>query len=116
MIRDHQRALSARLALYDKHLSGSASVKRRLVAHAHAKIAYRQLRDAQDPCSVHDARRNITIALRKDPRGALRPLNLAIFGASLMGPAWLPVQSFYERHLKSSRLKFAMQRLLLMDR
>jgi glycosyltransferase involved in cell wall biosynthesis len=115
MSRDHEQALTARLALYRKHLSPSPT-RRRLVAHAHAKTAYRQLRTAREPGSVRHARRNIVIALRVRPRAALQPLNIAILGASLMGPAWLPVRSFYERHLTASRFKLAIQKLLSLDR
>jgi glycosyltransferase involved in cell wall biosynthesis len=115
MSRDHQRALEARLALYRKHLAPSPR-KRQLVAHAHAKTAYRQLRTAREPRAVHAARRNIWIAFHTRPREATQPLNLAILGASLMGPAWLPIRGFYERRLTTSGIKLAIQKLLLMHR
>jgi GT2 family glycosyltransferase len=114
--RDHEKALAARLALYEKHLATSPQLRRRLAARAYAKTAYRQLRTATERASVVRARRNLIRAIRLDPRTTIRPLNLATLGAALLGGAFLPVRSLYENHLARSRLKLAVQRLLLMHR
>jgi glycosyltransferase involved in cell wall biosynthesis len=117
MSRDHQRALEARLALYDKHLPGGSEEKRRLVARAHAKTAYRQVRQAESVAALRAARANIATALRISPRSALRPLNAAVLAATCMGRGFLYIGRFYERHLRERRrIKLALQRLLLMDR
>jgi len=114
--RDHERALTARVALYEKHLARSPDVRRRLVAHAYAKTAYRQLKTASDRTAVIDARRNITRAMRLDPRTILRPLSIATLAAAMLGRFFLPVRMFYERRLASSWVKTTLQRVLLMHR
>ena len=114
--RDHERALAARIALYEKHLAHSPNVRRRLVAHAHSKTAYRQLKAATDRNAVANARRNITRAIRLYPRTILRPLSVATLAAAMLGRFFLPVRVFYERRLADSRLKITLQKVLLMHR
>ena len=97
-------------------MARSPDVRRRLVAHAHSKTAYRQLKTATDRNAVIDARRNITRAMRLDPRAMLRPLSVATLAAAMLGRFFLPVRVFYERRLAGSRLKITLQRVLLMHR
>jgi len=113
MSRDTEKMLQARLDLYDKHLGLAMSKKkRRFVAEAYMKTAYRELVDNPTRDHVAQAREHILRALRTDLPGTLRPLSAAMLAASLSGRVHAWMYPRFEKRFGRSPIKLALRRLV----
>jgi glycosyltransferase involved in cell wall biosynthesis len=114
MSRDIDAALRARLALYDKHLGGGSGDdhKRRMVSQAYFKAAYPALMENPTPDSLRAARRYIRAAIRTKPSTAWTRLHITMIAASLGGTLFVRLNRLYAKHLRHSRAKPYLQRLV----
>lgn len=113
MSLDHQKALDARLQLYDKYFKPEqAALKAQFAAVAIWRAAFRELVDDPDRAAMRRARANAFAAIRARPSSALSRMHALTALITLLGPAFPPVQRFYVRRLRDSELKVRLQRLL----
>jgi glycosyltransferase involved in cell wall biosynthesis len=113
MSRDVEEMLQARLDLYDKHFGLAMSKKKRkFVAEAYMRTAYRELVDNPTRDQVDQARKHILRAFRIDHAGTLRPLSAAMLAASLSGRLHVWMYPRFERRFGRSPIKLALRRLV----
>jgi glycosyltransferase involved in cell wall biosynthesis len=113
MSRVPRRMLAARLALYEKYFGPHDTPhKRRFVAAAFLKTAYRELVENPSRESVRSARRHIIKASRLDVRTVARPVHLAMFLASMFDAIYVFMYPRLRRWLDRSPLKIYLQWIL----
>jgi glycosyltransferase involved in cell wall biosynthesis len=112
LYHDYEFTLRARLAVYDKHFGNPTSKeKKRLVARAYLKTAYRELADDPTVETTRAARRHLLKGVLVYPRAA-RPLELMLIPALISPRLFVFLNNRYRSRLRNSTVKLRLQRLL----